>query len=146
MCFSNTVVRLAETIYIPGIGGQYDDFTGMWFRENGISIMSSSITAAAGILGAIASGYILPRLQIFWDRKLTNDSSITRKLTHKNYLLVYTAEEYDVAAEYAEFLNIIFFALTFGFSMPILFVGTFLTLIAFFYKSRILSKKKFIKN
>lgn len=140
MCFTNTVMRLLQMLYIPGFGGQYDDFTGMWFRQNGISIMSSSVTAAGGLIGGAVAGYVIPRLKIAWDQKFSKYFRVTRKTTHYQYQLVYVSPEYMLEKEYAKFLNIIFFALTFGFSMPILFIGTLITLIATFYQAKVFSK------
>ena len=129
-------------IYIPYQNGFgfFDDFTPAWFRQRSFSFTTSAFFRILSFIGKGIKGYVLPRLKIYYDTKFTNNEEITRKQFFNDYLQVHTAPEFNLELSYSEILTTIFFALTYGFMMPLIFIFSFLQLLVIFYIDKILCK------
>jgi hypothetical protein len=119
----------------------YDDFTPSWYTVEGSSILLGMYTRIVIIGYGFLMRYYLPRICRAYDRRFTNNLMVTRQATHKRYINKYKNSTFDVYLSYAEILNVIVIACTYGIILPHIWLPSLLTLCMIYYKDKILSKK-----
>ena len=144
--FISTLLPLLKSLNIYSDGSQtqnrYDDFTPFWYASEGANILLGMYVRCFLIVFGMFYRYLVPRLTQLYDRRFGFNCSVTRQITHKQYIRVYKNITIDLPLSYAEILNTIFIAFIFGTILPNMFVVCFFILVLIYYKDKILCKKK----
>ena len=151
------IVLNSELIQRKNLYMFYDDFTPQWYLNIGSGLIKSAYFRLVFVLLELFFRYYWPRLLQWRDRGYSNSyykverfggigevrMPRTRASTHKEYLGVYTNQNFDIDRCYAEVLNVVTFCFSYCFLLPHVFIPCFLMLLALHAKDKILCKFKF---
>lgn len=123
--------------------GNYDDMTPAWFQNIGFSLL---ITLLFKVFGQIASSgldLLFRAVRIFWDRKFSFNGSLTRQLTHEEYVKVYSFSEFEIDFGYSEIINIIFVTMILSPILPAISILSFAYLLLMYWREKLVCKTWF---
>ncbi|EAR99808.2 transmembrane protein, putative (macronuclear) [Tetrahymena thermophila SB210] len=118
--------------------GQYYAFNPEWYRNVGIIFSISLLSKAlSNPLGKIFF-YYYKRVVYFFDQSCTCDQNKTKCKNNKEWLKLRQGPKFNIQYRYAQHLVVLFFMMTFGNGMPLIYFASLFYFIFSFYSDKFL--------
>ena len=101
--------------------GKYYDYTPEWFRDVGKKLMVTMMVQAVLPIVNVIKTLGLRYVRVLWDTKGTMNPHVTRCKTVEDYMNLYEGAEYLTYIKFANALNLLYIAMTYGIGIPVLY-------------------------
>ncbi|CDW77052.1 UNKNOWN [Stylonychia lemnae] len=127
----NSDITQAKSIFLIDFNGQHPDFTIMWYRDIGLTLINAMLF---NVYWPVLEFIVFYGIRLFFrqlDRGWSTQSWRTKCFTISQYIDIHGGPEYTIHYKYSAILNITYITFMFGAGMPVLFpiaLASFLTL------------------
>ncbi|KAL4438638.1 hypothetical protein ABPG74_015536 [Tetrahymena malaccensis] len=118
--------------------GQYYAFNPEWYRNVGIIFSISLLSKAFSLPLGKVFFYYYKRILFFFDQSCTFNQNKTKCKNNKEWLKLRQGPKFNIQYRYAQHLVVLFFMMTFGNGMPLIYFAATFYFIFSFYSDKFL--------
>jgi len=119
------------------LSGNYDDFVSDWYLNVGATLLTTMIINIVNLPFVNSLSYFFRHCLRCSDRGCGWSKKSTRRANQEDWVKLYTGPEFLVDFRYAQILTVLFVCFIFCSGLPLLFLSTFLNLLAVYWMDKI---------